>query len=181
MADEPTPYRTGTTALIVAVPEAEPVVARWRHRYDHAAAAGARAHVTVLFPFLDANRIDATVVSELAQMFARHQKFTARFRRTARRPSILYLPAEPADRFSRLTKDVVARWPDCPPYGGKYPGTVPHLTVAIRRPDLILDQVDRGLTDHLPLTAAITSVDLVAFEGRSWHRHHSFELGRRAW
>ena len=42
----------GQTALVVAVPSAEPVVARLRASYDVAAAYGVPAHVTVLYPFL---------------------------------------------------------------------------------------------------------------------------------
>jgi len=178
VADEPTSYRIGMTALVVAVPEAEPVVGRWRNLYDRSAAAGVHAHVTVLFPFLDIDRIDAAVMSELTQMFAAHREFVTEFRRTARWPSMLYLPPEPADLFNDLTKGVVASWPDCLPYGGKYSDTSPHLTVAIHQPDLVLDQVDRGLAACLPFSAAVTSVDLVVFEGRTWRRHHSFELGR---
>ncbi|GAA0956823.1 hypothetical protein GCM10009550_43310 [Actinocorallia libanotica] len=176
MADEPTPYQAGTTALVVAVPEAEPVVERWRSRYDRSASTGAHAHVTVLFPFLDAERIDTAVVSELARVFAGHRGFTAEFRRTARRPSLLCLLPEPADPFSRMTQDVVTRWPDRPPYGGKYPDTPPHLTVAIRQPEHIFEQVDKDLSSRLPFSAAITSVDLVVFEDGAWHRHRSFEL-----
>jgi hypothetical protein len=166
------------TALIVAVPEAEPVVGRWRNRYDRSAAAGVYAHVTVLFPFLDMDQIDATVVSELTRMFSAHREFATEFRRTARWPSMLYLPPEPGDPFNHLTEDVAARWPDYPPYGGKYSDTSPHLTVAIHQPDPILDQVDRDLTGRLPFSATVTSVDLVVFEGQTWRRHHSFELGR---
>jgi hypothetical protein len=178
VADKSTPYRTGITALVVAVPEAEPVVGPCRNLYDHSAAAGIYAHVTVLFPFLDMNRIDTTVISELTQIFAAHREFVTEFRRIARWPSMLYLPPEPADPFNDLTEDVVTRWPDCLPYGGKYSDTSPHLTVAIRQPDPILDQADRDLVDRLPFSAAVTSIDLVVFEGGTWRRHHSFELGR---
>jgi hypothetical protein len=178
VADEPSPYRTGTTALIVAVPEAEPVVGHWRNRYDRSASAGVYAHITVLIPFLDTDRIDTAVVGELTRMFAAHREFVTEFRRTARWPQMLYLPPEPADPFSRLTADVIARWPDCPPHGGKYADTSPHLTVAIHQPDPILDQVDKDLTDHLPFSATVASVDLVAFENRAWHHRHSFKLSR---
>ena len=178
MTDEPNPYRPGMTALTVAVPEAEPIVGQWRNRYDRSAAAGVHAHITVLFPFLNIDQIDIAVIGELTQTFAPHREFTAEFRRTARWPSMLYLPPEPADPFNRLTQDVVTCWPDHPPYGGKHLDTSPHLTVAIHQPDLALDQVDRDLSEHLPFSTAVASVDLVVFDGQAWHRRHSFELGR---
>jgi len=165
------------TALIAAVPEAEPVVGHWRDRYDRSAAAGARAHVTVLFPFLDEDQIDAAVVGELTRTFAAHRAFTAGFRRVARRPGMLCLPPEPAESFNRLTGDVVARRPDHPPYGGRYSDTVPHLTVALRQPDDVLDRVGDDLAGRLPFSSAVTSIDLVAFDGRVWCGRRSFELG----
>jgi hypothetical protein len=180
VADEQSSYRAGMTALVVAVPEAEPVVGRWRARYDRSAAAGVHAHITVLIPFLDMDRIDTTVLDELTRMFAAHRTIDTEFRRTARWPSMLYLPPEPAAPFGRLTADVVARWPDHPPYGGRYADTSPHLTVAIHQPDSVLDRIDEDLSPRLPFSSTITHVDLVAFEGRTWHRRHSFELGRRA-
>jgi hypothetical protein len=177
-ADKPTPYRTGMTALIVAVPEAEPVVGHWRSRYDHSAAAGVCSHVTVLFPFLDLDRIDTTVIGDLTQIVAAHREFTTAFHRTARWPSMLYLPPEPAAPFSDLTQDVTARWPDCLPYDGKHPDTSPHLTVAIRQPDLVLDQIEDELTNRLPFSTTVTSVDLAVFEERTWRLQHSFKLSR---
>ena len=41
------------TALVIAVPEAEPVVGRLRSLYDEADTTGVPAHVTLLFPFGD--------------------------------------------------------------------------------------------------------------------------------
>src|SRR5215216_5253276 len=44
------------SALIVAVPEAEPLVGGWRLRYDDASL-GVPAHVTLLFPFMPAEEL----------------------------------------------------------------------------------------------------------------------------
>ncbi len=179
MADgEPTSYREGMTALVVAVPEAEPIVGCWRSQYDRSAASGAPAHVTVLFPFLDLDRIDAAVVVELRRIFAAHPAFDIEFHRTGRQPDLVYLSPEPAGPFSRIIQDVVTRWPQCPPYGGKYPDTPPHLTVALRQPDHVLDQISRDLSPHLPFSATVSRIDLVGFDGRSWNLHTSFHLGR---
>ena len=43
---------TGESALLVAVPAAEPAVAAHRSRLDTSAAVGVPAHITVLYPFL---------------------------------------------------------------------------------------------------------------------------------
>jgi hypothetical protein len=62
-------YRAGETALLAVVPEAEPVVGHWRRCFDSFASAGVPAHVTVLVPFLDTDRIDAAVIDELRALF----------------------------------------------------------------------------------------------------------------
>ena len=56
------------TALLIAVPEAEPVVGPLRARYDDAEVNGIPAHVTLLFPFGD--REDG-----LEELFARFEPF----------------------------------------------------------------------------------------------------------
>ena len=71
----------GQTALVVKVPEAEPVVGRWRDRFDPSAARGVPAHVTVLYPFLDSGRIDDRLLGELRELFAAHASFEVRFSR----------------------------------------------------------------------------------------------------
>ena len=60
------------TALIVAVPEAEHAVAALRLQHDSSAAFGVPAHLTILFPFLDAAAIDEGALEEV---FAGHDAF----------------------------------------------------------------------------------------------------------
>ena len=40
------------SAVVVEVPEAEPLVGAWRLRFDPVAALGMPAHVTLLYPFV---------------------------------------------------------------------------------------------------------------------------------
>ena len=47
---------TARSALVVAVPDAEPVVGHLMLRLDANAVLGVPAHVTVLFPFVPADR-----------------------------------------------------------------------------------------------------------------------------
>ena len=39
------------TALVVEVPEAEPLVSQWRAQHDWSAQRGVPAHITILYPF----------------------------------------------------------------------------------------------------------------------------------
>jgi hypothetical protein len=66
------------TAVVIAVPEAEPLVGDLRAALDAHAAAGGPAHVTVLYPFLPLDRID---LPALRAAIAATPAFTATFRR----------------------------------------------------------------------------------------------------
>ena len=62
------------SALIVVVPEAEPLVHEWRLRYDNAEL-GIPAHVTLIFPFVPAEEIGEELVDELRELFAAQPAF----------------------------------------------------------------------------------------------------------
>ncbi len=66
------------TALIIAVPEAEPVVGEWRERYDNARL-GVPAHVTLLFPFVALEKLDDALLAELRELFASQPAFSFSF------------------------------------------------------------------------------------------------------
>ncbi|WP_345558302.1 2'-5' RNA ligase family protein [Nonomuraea rosea] len=169
-------YRVGETALLAVVKEAEPVVEPWRRRFDPAALAGVPAHVTVLVPFLDADRVDAGVIDELRGLFGGHGSFAVRFDRCRRFPGVLYLAPTPDQAFRALTEAVVARWPEVPPYGGQFAEIVPHLTVAHGLQAQALDEAEAALTAQLPITAHVASVGLFVSDGDRWHRRAEFAL-----
>jgi hypothetical protein len=173
-------HAAGETALIVTVPEAEPVVAGWRGLFDRSAAEGVPAHVTILYPFLPEHRIDAGVLRDLARLFAAHPTFDLAFPTVARFPGILYLaPAASAAKPLRtLTHAVAAHWPEAPPYGGRFPDVVPHLTVAQYQAERVLDIIARELRTRLPLTGHTDTVRLFTHDGTHWNERETFSLGR---
>src|SRR5262249_13348380 len=150
--------RANKTAPLVVVDEAEPVVDRWRQRYDSSAAAGVPAHVTVLFPFLELDRVDARLIGELRAMFGDHPPFAVRFERCRRFVDALYLAPAPDRPFRALTEAVAARWPEAPPYEGRFAEVIPHLTVANDREPEVYDEVETAVAAQLPITARISSV-----------------------
>ncbi|MER6269568.1 2'-5' RNA ligase family protein [Streptomyces sp900105755] len=173
-------FRAGRSGLIVRVPEAEPAVGAWRDRLDPAARAGVPAHVTVLFPFLDAGLIDDGVHAALGDLLSHHRSFEACFDRCGRFPGVLYLaPApEPATRFRRLTEAIAERWPENPPFGGAFDDIVPHLTVAQGQDESVMARAEAGLLTGLPIVARVSTVDLLVHDGRRWERRASFPLGQ---
>ena len=113
---------TDESALLVTVPAAEPAVARHRSRLDTSAAVGVPAHITVLYPFLPPDLIDADTHATLARLFASVPGFRFTLDQTRWFPDpVLWLgPSDPAP-FSALTGLVAAAFPSCPPYGGRSP------------------------------------------------------------
>lgn len=169
-------YRDGETGLIVSVPAAEPIVAGWRSQFDAAAAAGVPAHITVLYPFLDRDRVDADVLADLAALVAKHQAFDLRLTECRRFPGVLYLAPEPDTALRALTAAITGRWPEAPPYGGQFADVVPHLTVAHGQGPEVLDMIESEVCDRLPVTARIESVQLIAYAGARWDEVRSFGL-----
>ncbi|MFE1880444.1 2'-5' RNA ligase family protein [Streptomyces diastatochromogenes] len=174
MADDG--FHAGQSGLIVRVPAAEPAVRAWRDRLDPSARVGVPAHVTVLFPFLDASRIDQGVCTAIGEVLDRHQSFGVRFERCGRFPGVLYLAPEPDTPFRRLTEAFVARWPENPPFGGQFDDVVPHLTVAQGQDEAVLEKAEADLLGSLPVVAHVSSVDLLVHDGTRWRQRGSFPL-----
>lgn len=179
MSQRKTSGRTpGTTALVAVVPEAEKVVGEARKRYDPAAAEGVPAHLTVLYPFLPAERIDEGVRAALGQLFAGHEPFEVRFPRFGRFPDLLWLAPEPDGPARALTAAVVARWPEAPPYGGAFGDPAPHLTVAQGQSSEVYAAVEAECAGALALLRTrIAEVRLVVFDGARWTEDAAFPLG----
>lgn len=118
------------SAFAVNVPEAEPYVRGLRDRLDASARLGVPAHVTVLYPFMSPERIDAGVLESVKLALAPALPFRYRLARVGRFPGVVYLAPEPAGPFVELTRSLIRRFPKYPPYAGQYDAIVPHLTVA---------------------------------------------------
>jgi 2'-5' RNA ligase len=120
------------TALVVLVPEAEAVTKPFRERYDPSAAAGVPAHITLLYPFKAPDEIDDITLGKLRDCFARSDPIRFSLSAIRRFPAeVLYLALEPDEPFRQLTLSIWNLFPETPPYGGKWPEIIPHLSVAL--------------------------------------------------
>jgi 2'-5' RNA ligase len=166
------------SAVLVEVPEAEPVVGEWRRRYTLDAPAGIPAHVTILFPFVEPGRL-GEAEGRLAELVAGTAAFDLTFARTARWPELLYLVPEPAEPFVALTRAVEREWPDQPPYGGAHETIVPHLTVAESTDPALLDRIAADVEPQLPIVTPVREASLFAEDdaGR-WREHGRFPFGQ---
>jgi 2'-5' RNA ligase len=163
------------SALIVTVPEAEPLVHAWRMRYDNASL-GVPAHVTLLFPFVPTAQVGDALLKELGELFRAQASFSFSLPRAARFPEVIWLAPEPADPFRKLTELIFERYPAYPPYEGIHDEVIPHLTVAVGD-RTVQDEVEVALTPHLPIAANAREVTLlVEDESGQWRGGERFSL-----
>jgi hypothetical protein len=170
------------SALVVLVPEAEPLVASFRSRYDRSAIRGMPAHVTVLYPFVHPDAISDALLADLGALFAGARRFAFRLAGTCGFPGVLYLAPEPFAPFDALVRAAAARFPETPPYGGAIADPVPHLTVAQDPPAPSLDEVaERFLAAAaaaLPLECRADEVRLAVKRAGRWSIGPGFALGQ---
>jgi 2'-5' RNA ligase len=166
--DRHVPSVRGESAVVVPVPAVEPAVSRWRARFDDSAAQGMPAHVTAVYPFLSEDRLTASVRAELLELCADLPVLDVVFARLARFPRVLYLDPDPADGLRRLTLTIAERWPEAPPYGGRFAATIPHLTIAHDVDDDVMANIDRGIRSALPVRASLHEARLCVFDGARW-------------
>lgn len=161
-ADAPAPTET---AVIVAVPAAEPLVGEHRRHLDPAADWGVPAHVTVLYPFVEPATVDEDLLVVLAAAVGSVAAFDCDFPRTRWFDrDVLWLEPDPARPFRDLTAAVFGAFPAHPPYGGAYDDVIPHLTVAERRmADLsAVQNAERAVQSGLPLSTRVERVLFIA-------------------
>lgn len=164
------------SALLVPVPEADPIVEPWRRVFDPVALLGIRAHITVLYPFLPPERLDDETLGTLDQLLSTFPAFSYALDEVRRWPDLVYLAPNPETPFRALTRLVAERWPEVPPYEGKHQDVVPHLTVAYTRDDAVATEIADDLTPHLPVVCVARHVQLMVTDGASWTAHTSFPL-----
>jgi len=169
------------SALVVLVPAAERLVKPFRDRHDPAAAAGMPAHVTLLFPFKRLEERGDDLLQQLRQGFAAFPPFTFSLAAIRRFTGVLYLAPEPAEPFRALTLAIWRWYPETPPYGGKWPDVVPHLSVANIGDEPQLDRIAaefaRAADGLLPIDARATEIALMDNSSGRWQVRATFALG----
>jgi 2'-5' RNA ligase len=168
------------TALVVAVPEAPEAVAAWMERASCSKPSnGVPPHITVLTPFMPPEALDERVATELRELFARFAPFRFTLTRCARFPQALYVEPDPPEPFVALTRAIVARYPEYPPYEGAFDAVIPHLTVA-EGPASVLDAAQTDVEPQLPVAARADEVVLleeVEPDGARWRTRSRLPLG----
>jgi hypothetical protein len=141
------------TVLVVPVPELEPFVRQRTEHYDASFVSAdptfVHAHISALGPFLDApTGADLGLVGEIAALTPAFDFTLDRMGELAH--GIISLLPDPDGPFRELTRQLIAAFPQCPPYGGAFPEPVPHLTLDQRADGIDLASVRLALGDVVP-------------------------------
>lgn len=169
------------SAVLLAVPEAEPLVHEWRAVGDPSAAHGVPAHVTLLYPFLPSDRLDDGVLAELGWFFRGVDAFSFDFNRVARweHAGVVYLEPRSTTLID-LTRSLARRWPECPPYGGEIDidELLPHLTIVHTDDRNLRQSAANAVSPLLPLRATAREASLwVKGETGTWAHRETFAFG----
>lgn len=166
---------------MVLIPEAEGLVKPFRDRFDPSAAKGMPAHVTILFPFKPPSELTPAVGEALTVILSQSPRFSVSLSRLGRFPDALYLAPEREEPFQRLTRLVVERFPEHPPYEGEFAENYPHLTIAqLPEPDHLDDitvDFQRAAHGRLPIRATVSEVTLLDNTSGRWQVRSRYALG----
>jgi hypothetical protein len=169
------------SALVVLVSEAEALVAPFRSLHDPSAAAGMPAHITLLYPFKVLDQSGAVLLDRLREGFGSMPPFEYSLVSIRRFPQVLYLAPEPDEPFRQLTLAIWRWYPETPPYGGRWPEIIPHLSIAQVADEHVLDRVAydlaRASRGRLPINASAREIALMDNGSGRWQVRATFSLG----
>jgi len=174
------PVPPGQTALVVLVPEAEPLVEPFRSVYDPVAPRGMPPHVTILFPFFAQADLSPDVVRACEEHFSGFAPFRFELRETGTFPRVLYLKPEPRVLFAEIISSTSSLFPELQPYGGSAGEPVPHVTVVHAEAEQdfedIRERFEESLAGHGPIAGRVSRVTLMASSRTEWLELDSFEF-----
>lgn len=137
------------------------------------------AHITILMPFAPPERITAQILDKAETALRASRPFAFTPGDVGRWPGTTYLVPKPAAPFVQMTRALAEAFPDFPPYAGRHPGVVPHLTVADR--DAIQANEAEGelraiLAERGPVASICKAVDVFENSSGIWRPMHAIAL-----
>lgn len=162
------------TAVVVELPEVDPIVDPYRRVFDPARARGMPGHITLLYPFVDSDAVDEPTVRSLRDAAATFAPFDVAFERVRWFGStVAWLAPEPSRPFVDLIAELAPRFPEYPPYEGRFAENIPHLTIGESGLPALADAVE-ALRRRLPLRSRAKDLSLMVRERTGWHALHRF-------
>lgn len=167
----------GQTAVVIPVPELDPLVDAVAARWPDAVRTGIPAHLTVLYPFVPADRLTDADLARCRELCRGTGPFRVAFRGAAVGPSIVMAPPEPTDGASALTRAFTTAWPGHPPYGGRFgPAPEPHVTLALGSDRERNAAIAAFAGDLLPVHADLRTAVVVELGAGGWTQRAELPL-----
>lgn len=166
------------SALLIPVPEAEPVVGAWRAVHDPSAHTGVPAHITLVVPWLAPEQIKPEHLEGLEELLASQPAFEFDLDNVCWfGQRVLWLSPTPAQPFKDMTALLAGHF-DTPPWQGEFPEVVPHLTVGLSGYALgnSLAAAASDLSDKLPVHCRAREVAVMCGDGVHWQVVHRVAL-----
>jgi hypothetical protein len=167
------------TVLVIPVPALDDWVRERTDYYDSsfvsADPAFVHAHITLLTPWLrEPDASDLAIVGDIAASIPAFEYDLADLGEFP--DGVIHLRPEPTVPFTELSRRLQQAFPQCPPYEGRYPQPVPHLTLDRRNPELTPKTVRASLGDLVPVRELATHVHLQLWANHDCRLLHSWEL-----
>jgi 2'-5' RNA ligase len=166
------------SAVLVPVPEAEPLVGRWRKLHDPKADCGVPAHVTLVVPWVPPGVVRAEHYEALDRIVSSQAAFDYKLDQVRWfGERVLWLAPLPAEPFRELTAKVAAHFGTAP-WKGEFDEVVPHLTVGLAGqagPEALREAAE-DVGAKLPLLCRAREVLVMCGEGGRWEVSHRVAL-----
>ncbi|MEV0528779.1 2'-5' RNA ligase family protein [Streptomyces sp. NPDC050439] len=160
----------GTTAVLVLLPDADPLLALAARVETRVVRPGVPAHATLLYPWLSAEEIGPSDLERLRAVLVRAApdggRIPLRLTEAERAGAFVGVPVP---ELRSLATAVREAYPDQVPYGGQFGQDPPvHVTVSLDATDHTAADIAHRVTGRLPITTEVSTVHVVALSPDGW-------------
>lgn len=169
------------TAILVPVEDAELLLSAAAKAFGFDRPPGVPAHVTLLYPFVEAEHLVLGHAQEAQRALSDVQPFECSFASIGRfddPPVAIYLEPKPVERFSSMIEALTATFPTFPPYAGTVEEVIPHLTVVETADRTLWAEVEEWLEPQLPVRITVQGFSIYVQTDKGWVERFTLPLGR---
>ncbi|MEU5959388.1 2'-5' RNA ligase family protein [Streptomyces sp. NPDC047525] len=168
----------GTTAVLVLLPDADPLLELTAQVDAQVVRPGVPAHATLLYPWLPAEQIDAKELERLRAVLVRSAPEGGRIPlRLAEVEQAGAFIGIPVPELRALATAVRTAFPEQVPYAGRFGQDPPvHVTVSLDATSDTAADIARRVTGRLPIRTAVSAVHVVALTPDGWQVLAQFPL-----